>query len=690
MTPPPLWPRREPAAGPEATFDGQDPPNALPVQAGGSSVAAGGDIGAAITGDGNTVTNLYVISAELSGKDGGPRAVTTKPISKCRPLDLEVHHAVHEADELSELPTYVERLHDEQLRKVVGAAASGRSQMCVLVGASSTGKTRACWEAIQVLAADGWELWHPFDPTRGEAALAGLAAVGPKTVVWLNETQLYLADEHAGERIAAALRSLLGDTDRAPVLVLGTLWPEHWDRLTSPTGPRLDHPHAQARQLLAGRHLRVPEAFTAQDIIVAGEAAVTDQRLALALQGSADGRIAQFLAGAPAIMERYSHLQPGARAVLHAAMDARRLGCGTALPVRFLEDAAPGYLSPSSLDALDDDWFEEALAYAGHRVTGDEALLRRVRQHPGSADSMGTCYRLTDYMEQHGRRERRHLCPPQSFWDAALRHLSYRADVSALASAATGRWRLRYGRLLSDKAVQLPWYGLFVEFPRHEPSDGWRYATDDGELDDHLTCRALADMASMAVGESDYEQAADLAMQAGQCCQPDTLAEVALLLEERGMSVEASDLAHEAAAYGSPECLGSLAMTRQGKGLFEQAEHYAHEAARYGLTDFLADLALDHEEAGRREMAEALWEDAARHGHSEALASIARFQHENGDFVGAAQTALEAVDRGDAAYPNHRIQPLWKTLWPFGVEPDGSPSLDPSATEYTRDPNNWW
>ncbi|MET8968530.1 hypothetical protein [Streptomyces hydrogenans] len=165
---------------------------------------------------------------------------------------------------------------------------------------------------------------------------------------------------------------------------------------------------------------------------------------------------------------------------------------------------------------------------------------------------------------------------------------------------------------------------------------------------------------------------------------------MALVLEERGMPVEASDLAHEAASFGSPECLGSLAMMRQGRGLFEQAEHYAHEAARYGLTDFLADLALDHEGAGRKDMAEALWEDAARHGHPEALASIARFQHENGDLPGAARTAIEAADRGDPSYPNHRIKPLWKTLWPHGIEPDGSPSPDPSTTEYTHDPNTWW
>ncbi|GAA2746759.1 hypothetical protein GCM10010440_39870 [Kitasatospora cinereorecta] len=38
--------------------------------------------------------------------------------------------------------------------------------MLVLVGSSSTSKTRACWQAVQPLATAGWRLWHPYDPTR--------------------------------------------------------------------------------------------------------------------------------------------------------------------------------------------------------------------------------------------------------------------------------------------------------------------------------------------------------------------------------------------------------------------------------------------------------------------------------------------------------------------------------------------
>ena len=74
------------------------------------------------------------------------------------------------------------------------ARAGGRvldvSGMVVLVAGSSAGKTRACWEAIEPLRdADGWRLWHPRNPTRSEAMLAGLDRVQLRTVVWLNEAQ---------------------------------------------------------------------------------------------------------------------------------------------------------------------------------------------------------------------------------------------------------------------------------------------------------------------------------------------------------------------------------------------------------------------------------------------------------------------------------------------------------------------
>ncbi|MGW5590667.1 AAA family ATPase [Streptomyces sp. NPDC003857] len=143
-----------------------------------------------------------------------------KPIEQWDPHDLEVHPAgtptTAGARALRALPGYVRRAHDRTLTDAVAEVAEGRSRMLVLVGSSSTGKTRVCWEAVQPLAAKGWRLRHPYDSTRAEAALADLNRVAPRTVVWLNEAQHYLGHPEDGERIAAALHTLLTSADRGP------------------------------------------------------------------------------------------------------------------------------------------------------------------------------------------------------------------------------------------------------------------------------------------------------------------------------------------------------------------------------------------------------------------------------------------------------------------------------------------
>ncbi|MGW2770733.1 hypothetical protein [Streptomyces sp. NPDC001275] len=226
------------------------------------------------------------------------------------------------------------REHDRVLADAVWDAAVGRSGIVVLVGTSSTGKTRACWEAVQPLAGQGWRLWHPFDPTRAQAALEDLHRVGPRTVVWLNEAQHYFGDRAVGEQIAAAVHHLLVSRERGPVLVLGTLWPEYAHQYTTLPEPGAEDPHSRVRELLSGRTLTVPDAFDTQAL---AEAAVLaeggDQLLGAALpRARTDGRVTQDLAGAPELLNRYRHASPAAKAVLEAAMDARRLGVGLHLP----------------------------------------------------------------------------------------------------------------------------------------------------------------------------------------------------------------------------------------------------------------------------------------------------------------------------------------------------------------------
>src|SRR4029077_8937558 len=89
--------------------------------------------------------------ARASGPTVLAEAPAGRPLAEVtNPFALEVHRPVQPEDSpagLPELPAYVPREHDIELGSVVQAAAGGRSGTAALVGGSSTGKTRACWEA---------------------------------------------------------------------------------------------------------------------------------------------------------------------------------------------------------------------------------------------------------------------------------------------------------------------------------------------------------------------------------------------------------------------------------------------------------------------------------------------------------------------------------------------------------------
>jgi uncharacterized protein YidB (DUF937 family) len=402
--------------------------------------------------------------AEGERRGGDGRAPSGPPAGRLLaevtdPFDLEVHRAVQAGDApagLPVLPAYVPREHDRELAELVRAAAKGASGIAVLVGGSSTGKTRACWEALEPLRdqPERWRLWHPIDPSRPEAALRELPSIGPRTVVWLNEAQLYLdvAAGGLGERVAAGLRQLLRDPARGPVLVLATLWQEFWGRLTARL-PKDEDPHAQARELLTGRDISVPAAFTATQIQQLTKAG--DPRLARAAKAAEAGHVTQFLAGAPELTARYRNAPPAAAALITVAIDARRLGMGVALPLAFLEAAAPGYLTDADWDALGEDWLEQALAYAAAPCSGIRGPLARIRPRAtrGAIVVSGPAYRLADYLEQHGRRARRPHVPPADFWKAAVRFATP-ADLPALARAAEDRGLYRDAARLRKHAAQ--------------------------------------------------------------------------------------------------------------------------------------------------------------------------------------------------------------------------------------------
>ncbi len=85
----------------------------------------------------------------------------------------------------------------------------------------------------------------------------------------------------------------------------------------------------QVRTLVSGHLIPVQETFTGAELRLLATAAEQDPRTPAEAQAKSEqGHVTQYLAGGPAQIERYCTADPAAQAVLHAAMDARRLGGG--------------------------------------------------------------------------------------------------------------------------------------------------------------------------------------------------------------------------------------------------------------------------------------------------------------------------------------------------------------------------
>ncbi|MGI3228504.1 hypothetical protein ACRJ4B_36630 [Streptomyces sp. GTA36] len=501
----------------------------------------------------------------------------------------------------------------------------------VLVGSSSTGKTRACWEAVRSFAEKEekeWRLWHPFDPTRAEAALEDLHRVQPRTVVWLNEAQHYLGNPVSGERIAAAVHHLLTTPERGPVLVLGTLWPEYEKQYTALPSPGGEDPHSRTRELLAGHTVTVPDAFDASALAAAAALAEEgDPLLADALtRARSDGRVTQDLAGAPLLLKRYHHASPAARAMLEAAMDARRLGVGLHLPQTFLTDAAIDYLTDTEHDQLTDDWAERAYAELAELVHGKQAPLRRTTPRsprrpsaPASAfaapvpSAAGPVLRLADYLEQYGRSSRSRVCPPASFWFAAHAHLTHPEDLSNLAREAESRQRLQWAHCLRLRANE------------GGGMDGLRR-----QMEGHVTA-------------GDWRSAEALAQQAADNGDTSFLHGLAHKLEEAGDLEHAEALYWKAFQAGDTGALTSLAMSHDRCGNEEKAVALCQRAAGLGDATALLLLGFHQEEAGDHEAADDLYQQAADAGHPEAQWQRIRMLETAGDQQGAEALAQQIV-----------------------------------------------
>lgn len=413
-------------------------------------------------------------AAVAAGDGAGPeRARPVRSgltIGRWNPVALGVHRAIGGGP----LPGYVRRPHDELLRKLLDPAVF-QSRVVLLRGSSSTGKTRAAYEGVAACLAD-WPVTYP----RTAAILARRIQEGiaPRTVMWLDDLWQFTGPD--GD-VLAELGDALARSGR--VVVIATMWPSHWAAYLRDSGGRRTEAHEDERPVREradslfglkpllqglpelpdadaefdpafGGIIDVPDLFTAAELTRAsseGDRAVISAIAAARTSGSA-GMVAQYLAGVPDLAAHYAGpgADPYGTAIITAAIDLARLGHAGPYPEPLLHDAVLGYLDSSRRTVPQRQWWPAAVGYATRELNGAIAALMPV---PPLAGTGVEGYRLADYLEQRGQRDRRESRGPASLWAALVAHPSQSADLTRLGQSAVDRGLYRHAAFLWKKAI---------------------------------------------------------------------------------------------------------------------------------------------------------------------------------------------------------------------------------------------
>ncbi|QYN41198.1 hypothetical protein K1T35_48545 (plasmid) [Pseudonocardia sp. DSM 110487] len=275
-----------------------------------------------------------------------------------------------------ELPTYVEREKDAELRPALAAAAAGEGppvRLVLVTGASLAGKTRAAVEAMQA-ELPTWRLLIPRS-ARGLAEMLDAQFNLRHTVLWLDEVQEMLEQDIGSEQLNRLL-----DLPVGPTVLLATLRADTQDAFRDTAGDRLLR-RANTRITL---HRRPLPAELERALARAHES--DDLWLAEALDKIGDRYgIAEWLAAGPQLADQLEYARASddpvkqtAAALVDAAIDCYRAGYTQPIPEPLLVAAHQLHL-PEHLRHAPRPLTAEAMAWARTSIAGASPLLEHHR-----------------------------------------------------------------------------------------------------------------------------------------------------------------------------------------------------------------------------------------------------------------------------------------------------------------------
>ncbi|GAA2283858.1 hypothetical protein GCM10010234_22580 [Streptomyces hawaiiensis] len=279
------------------------------------------------------------------------------------PIAVGVHPAetIERDGEVDRVPAYVTRDIEPHLH-----GALRRGGFVLLVGESTSGKTRAAFEAIRLLHPDH----HFVAPSTREAVavlLDGWEAVD-RCVVWLDDLERFLG---TGGLTTSVLHRLLS-SDRY-VLVLATMRSHEYDcyrdRAETEVSGVAQEVWRQGRAVLRQAQVVPVERRWSDTERERAGAVATDSRLVRALAGDERFGVAELLAAGPELAEAWQHgwvpgQHPRGAALVAAAVDARRAGYHRPLPTDVLQQLHEIHLARRGGVELRPESYPEALNWA--------------------------------------------------------------------------------------------------------------------------------------------------------------------------------------------------------------------------------------------------------------------------------------------------------------------------------------
>ncbi|WP_228924596.1 hypothetical protein [Streptomyces sp. DH7] len=224
------------------------------------------------------------------------------------------------------VPPYVPRDQDAVIRARLTRAAD-EGGLVLVVGESTAGKTRACFEALRAQLPEH----RVVAPVGGPDLLTAVEVIDRTTarcVVWLDDLESCLGPDGLGS-------ALLAELIRLRIPVLATMRHQQFEIFAAPeTTPGASTEHARtaiagARVLRQLDPVQLDRVWSADELERAGEA--EDDRIADALTHHGTYGIAEYLAAGPALLQEWHRANspgghPRAAALIAAAVDLARTG----------------------------------------------------------------------------------------------------------------------------------------------------------------------------------------------------------------------------------------------------------------------------------------------------------------------------------------------------------------------------